>query len=158
MPAQGSVDLLKEPLAQELLQSAVPARLAYVWKDGTPRVVPMWFHWTGTEVLMVSPLTAPKATSLHDGNRVAIAIDYEDWPARSLTLRGTLRATIIEGMHPQYPTMVRKYLGDGTDEWVATYKQLVPRANLLSVVPDWAALIDIAGGRFPSALEKAMNG
>lgn len=41
---QGSLALLNDPVAQRLLQSTNPARLAYVWKDGTPRVVPIWFH------------------------------------------------------------------------------------------------------------------
>ena len=44
---QGDLALLNEPLAQELLHAAIPARLAYVWSDGTPRVVPIWFQWTG---------------------------------------------------------------------------------------------------------------
>ena len=40
-PKQGDLALLQLPLAQELLHAAVPARLAYVWSDGTPRVVPI---------------------------------------------------------------------------------------------------------------------
>jgi nitroimidazol reductase NimA-like FMN-containing flavoprotein (pyridoxamine 5'-phosphate oxidase superfamily) len=46
---QGSVELLQHPASKELLQSAIPARLAYVWTDGTPRVVPIWFHWNERE-------------------------------------------------------------------------------------------------------------
>jgi hypothetical protein len=39
MPAkQGDLALLNDPVAQELLHSTIPARLAYVWRDGTPRV------------------------------------------------------------------------------------------------------------------------
>jgi hypothetical protein len=38
---QGDLGLLNEPVAQRLLQSRIPARLAYVWADGTPRVVPI---------------------------------------------------------------------------------------------------------------------
>jgi nitroimidazol reductase NimA-like FMN-containing flavoprotein (pyridoxamine 5'-phosphate oxidase superfamily) len=47
MAQQGSLELLSDPVAQELLSSVNPARLAYTWTDGSPRVVPMWFHWTG---------------------------------------------------------------------------------------------------------------
>jgi hypothetical protein len=39
-------NLRAEPAAQ-LLRSPLMARLAYTWTDGTPRVVRMWFHWTG---------------------------------------------------------------------------------------------------------------
>lgn len=48
--SQGDIALLNDPVAQELLHSTVPARLAYTWLDGTPRVVPIWFHWNGEEV------------------------------------------------------------------------------------------------------------
>ena len=41
MPKQGEIDLLSDPIAQDLLHSRIPARLAYVWPDGTPRVVPV---------------------------------------------------------------------------------------------------------------------
>ena len=35
---QGDLALLQHPVSQELLQSKIPARLAYIWTDGTPRV------------------------------------------------------------------------------------------------------------------------
>ena len=44
--------LQEDPVAQKLLQSDTPARLSYLWRDGSPRVVPMWFHWTGDSFLM----------------------------------------------------------------------------------------------------------
>jgi hypothetical protein len=39
MPQQGSLELLNDPVAQALLGSVNPARLAYTWMDGSPRVV-----------------------------------------------------------------------------------------------------------------------
>ena len=44
MAQQGSLELLHDPVAEKLLGSTIPARLAYTWMDGTPRVVPVWFH------------------------------------------------------------------------------------------------------------------
>ncbi len=44
MTAQGDLALLEHPVAQQLLASRELARLAYTWTDGTPRVVPIWFH------------------------------------------------------------------------------------------------------------------
>ena len=41
---QGDLGLLQHPVAQELLVSKIPARLAYIASDGTPRVLPIWFH------------------------------------------------------------------------------------------------------------------
>jgi nitroimidazol reductase NimA-like FMN-containing flavoprotein (pyridoxamine 5'-phosphate oxidase superfamily) len=62
MPVKhGDLSFLQHPAAQELLQSKIPARLAYVWTDGTPRVVPIWFHWSGNELVMETP--SPKSTA-----------------------------------------------------------------------------------------------
>jgi hypothetical protein len=33
---QGDLALLDDPVAQELLASTIPARLAYTWTDGRP--------------------------------------------------------------------------------------------------------------------------
>ena len=42
MPAQhDSLALLSTPVAQALLHSTIPARLAYTGRDGTPRVLPI---------------------------------------------------------------------------------------------------------------------
>jgi hypothetical protein len=44
---QGDLRLLHGEVAKRLLSSTIPARLAYIAKDGTPRVIPSWFHWNG---------------------------------------------------------------------------------------------------------------
>ena len=44
MTDQGDLELLQDPVAQDLLTSREYAQLAYVWHDGTPRVVPIWVH------------------------------------------------------------------------------------------------------------------
>ena len=56
---QGNVDLLRTPIAQQLLTSTIPARVAFTAADGTPRIVPTWFHWTGTEPVSYTHLTLP---------------------------------------------------------------------------------------------------
>ena len=55
MAHQGSVELLRDPVAKALLESLIPARLAYTWMDGSPRVVPIWFHWTGDQFVLATP-------------------------------------------------------------------------------------------------------
>jgi nitroimidazol reductase NimA-like FMN-containing flavoprotein (pyridoxamine 5'-phosphate oxidase superfamily) len=60
MTREAQTVLQTDPAAQTLLQSTIPARLAYIWRDGTPRVVPLWFHWTGEELLMGAPRTHPR--------------------------------------------------------------------------------------------------
>jgi nitroimidazol reductase NimA-like FMN-containing flavoprotein (pyridoxamine 5'-phosphate oxidase superfamily) len=77
---KGGTELLQDPVAQELLASRIPARLAYNWTDGTPRVVSIWFHWDGTDIVMATLPGAPKLKALHNGDRVAITIDTNDPP------------------------------------------------------------------------------
>ena len=79
---QGDLSLLQEPAAQLLLQSTIPARLAYVGTDGSPRVVPIWFHWNGREIVMASPPNAPKLKALAKNPKVALTIDENDFPQK----------------------------------------------------------------------------
>ena len=75
MPSkQGDVGLLRDPVAQQLLQVKGPAHLAYNWRDGTPRVIPMGFHWNGQEIVMASEADAPKTKVLTTGSKVAVSI------------------------------------------------------------------------------------
>ncbi len=67
---QGDLELLQDPVSQELLQSKIPARLAYIAADGTPRVVPIWFHWNGREFVMATPPKAPKLNALAKNPKV----------------------------------------------------------------------------------------
>src|SRR6187402_2214692 len=99
---QGDLAMLEDPVAQRLLRSTTPARLAYVWTDGTPRVVPIGFHWNGEELVFGTPPDAPKMKALHDGDRVAASIDTDVMPYRVLQLRGRIRTDTVDGVAPEY--------------------------------------------------------
>ena len=43
-PVRSDLALLSDPIDQEQLRATLPARLAYVWRDGSSPVVPIWFH------------------------------------------------------------------------------------------------------------------
>jgi nitroimidazol reductase NimA-like FMN-containing flavoprotein (pyridoxamine 5'-phosphate oxidase superfamily) len=79
---QGDLSLLQEPASEELLHSKIPARFAYIGTDGAPRVVPIWFHWTGREIVMASPPRAPKLNALAKNPKVSLTIDEERLPTR----------------------------------------------------------------------------
>ncbi len=86
---EGELALLDDPVAQELLGSHQVARLAYTWPDGTPRVVPIWFHWNGHAVTLGTPVRAPKLRALAANPKVAVTIDDStSWPYKALLLRG----------------------------------------------------------------------
>ena len=115
---QGDLALLDSPVAQTLLQSANPARVAYVWTDGTPRVVPIWFHWTGEEVVLGTPSTAPKVKALRQNPKVALTIDSNAPPQGAADPRHSLcgvggrhGARICPGRTPLYGRRGRSGLG-----------------------------------------------
>jgi hypothetical protein len=56
---QGDLKLLDSEIAKRLLNSKIPARLAYIAKDGTPRVIPTWFHWDGSDFVMAAFMGGP---------------------------------------------------------------------------------------------------
>jgi nitroimidazol reductase NimA-like FMN-containing flavoprotein (pyridoxamine 5'-phosphate oxidase superfamily) len=88
MPQQGSRELLNDPVASALLNSVNPARLAYTWTDGSPRVVPIWFHCTGEQFVLGPPPNAPKLKALAADPRVALTIDDNAWPYRCCSSAG----------------------------------------------------------------------
>jgi PPOX class probable F420-dependent enzyme len=146
----GDLALLNDPLAVELLASRFPARLAYLWLDGTPRVVPIWFHWTGSELVMCSPAKAPKLKALGQHPEVSVTIDSDEWPYRVLSLRGTATVTMRDDVAPEYAAAAERYLGpEGGRAWVEQVRG-IPMGRV-AMTPRWANLLDFEQ-RFPSAL------
>ncbi len=135
--------LQSNPVVQELLQSTIPARLAYTWHDGTPRVVPMWFHWTGEGILMGAPPNSPKMRVLADRPAVALAIDRDEWPYQVLTIRGAADVTEVEGFFPEYAAMARRYLGEaGSEQFLALGRQRFARWIRIAIHPEEVTLLD----------------
>lgn len=150
MTQQGDLALLDDPVAKELLVSTAPARLAYTWLDNTPRVVPMWFHWNGTELVLGTPLRAPKVRALQAHPRVAVTIDQMDWPYKALLVRGQAVVEVLDHMAHEYEQAAIRYFGEQQGAaWVAPLRD-VPMARV-RVRPDWVAVLDFVT-RFPSAL------
>ena len=153
---QGDLALLDDPVAQRLLRSTIPARVAYVWTDGTPRVVPINFHWNGREIVLGTPLDAPKMQVLRDGAAVALTIDSDVMPYDVLLIRGTVRTDVVEGIAPEYAAMTRRVLGEeGGQAWLGQISLLIPRMARVFIQPTWVGILDFQS-RFPSAIERAM--
>jgi nitroimidazol reductase NimA-like FMN-containing flavoprotein (pyridoxamine 5'-phosphate oxidase superfamily) len=144
---------LEDPVAQQLLSSRQVARLAYTWTDGTPRVVPIWFHWNGEAVVMGTPPRAPKLRVLPDRPEVAITIDDEEsWPYRALLLRGVARIEMLDDVSEEYAAAARRYFGDEqAEQWLAQLRG--QRMANVVVRPTWACVLDFVT-RFPSALSQ----
>ena len=150
--AQGSLALLKDPVAQELLHSNIPARLAYVWPDGTPRVVPVWYHWNGSEFVLATPPKAPKLKALKVNPKVALTIDDNTFPHKVLMARGTATLEEVDGIVPEYQLAAHRYFGEAQGSaWVEQVRKMIPGMVRISIRPEWVGILDFQS-RFPSAL------
>jgi Pyridoxamine 5'-phosphate oxidase len=149
---QGDLRLLESDVARRLLASTLPARLAYNWTDGTPRVVPIWFHWTGEELVMGTFAAAPKLAALRANPDVAISIDTDTYPPELLSVRGRATVTEVAGAVPEYALAARRYM---SEEAAAAYIGQIDhpgtRMARIAVRPTWVGLIDFQT-RLPSAI------
>jgi hypothetical protein len=154
---QGDVALLQDPVAQALLSAREPARLAYTWTDGSPRVVPMWFTWDGTRVVMAGPPDVPKVKALRRDPRVAITIDQAaSWPYTVLLIRGRASLDDVQGIPPEYAQAAVRYFGpEQGAAWVEQVRTMGASMLRIAVTPDWVSIIDFQQ-RFPSAVARAM--
>ena len=149
---QGELGLLQHPASQDLLQSKIPARLAYVWMDGTPRVVPIWFHWNGQNIVMASPPKAPKLKALAKNPKVSLTIDDNTFPHKVLLIRGTARLEPVEGVVPEYEAAAVRYFDAATaNAWLTQLRSMVSSMVRITITPEWVGLLDFQT-RFPSAL------
>jgi hypothetical protein len=143
--------LQTDEVAQHLLSSPIMARLAYTWRDGTPRVVPMWFHWTGEDILMGAPPNSPKMKALTDRPQVAVSIDGIDWPYQWLNVRGTASVEVFLEAFPEYQAMAHRYLGDaGGQQFLAALDQTFDRWVRIAIRPEDVRILDFQA-RFPGA-------
>jgi hypothetical protein len=157
--AQGDLRLLDTDVARRLLDSTIPARLAYVAKDGTPRVLSTWHVWTGTELVMSTYLYCPPMGMLRPAHRVAalrartdvaVTIDTEPQPPEVLMLRGAVTIMEVDGMVPEQAQAARRFLGEeGGAAYVANATHPETRMVRIALRPTWVGVLDFQG-RVPS--------
>jgi hypothetical protein len=156
---QGDARLLGSPTARRLLSSTIPARMAYTSVDGTPRVVPSWFHWNGEEIVMATFRAAPhvrhpasRIRALQERPTVAVMIDTEDFPPEVLDIRGDAELTEVAGVDEEYAKAAHRYLGvEAAEEYLGQLDDPVTKMVRIAVRPSWVGLIDFES-RLPSAL------
>ncbi len=129
-----------------LLESRIPARLAWV-DDGAPHVVPIWFAWTGSHLAMTSFAGAAKLDAIVEGAPLAVTIDTEDFPYRSLKIRGTAELRPTEGLADEYVAAADRNLGpEMSRRWQAFLGN--PDQVVIGLRPTWAGFSDMAGSPF----------
>ncbi|MBV9581120.1 MAG: pyridoxamine 5'-phosphate oxidase family protein [Chloroflexi bacterium] len=152
--SRGNVALLEDPVAQELLQSDIPARLAYIGRDGKPRVVPVWSEWNGHDIVIVTPSTSAKLKSLAQNPHVALTIDRNSFPWHVLLVRGTAHIETVDGLAPEFERFARRYMGEEAGRgFCEMYAGMVsrmpePKSARIIITPEWVSVNDFET-RFP---------
>lgn len=135
--------ILNLPLAQELMASAIPARIAYTGLDGFPRVVPVAFHWDGSRIVVCTTTNARKVPALRADPKVALTVDTTGFPPNVLLVRGSVRTEVVDGIPSEYLEGSRKLVtAEKWEEWEAGVRALYDRMVRITVTPEWAKLLD----------------
>ena len=135
--------VMAQPIAQELLGSSTPARLAYTGLDGGPRVVPVGFEWDGERIVIGTVPRSAKVAALRRDPRVAITVDTIGWPPRVLLVRGTARLETVRGVPDVYVAASRKLVPAAEfPAWEAGVHALYDEMVLIAFEPDHAVLLD----------------
>ena len=143
MQQEDVAEVMAKPISQELLGSSIPARFAYTGLDGDPRVVPIGSWWDGSRLVMCTVPTSAKVGALHRNPRVAVTIDTEGFPPRVLLVRGTAHLELVDGVPEEYIAASKRLVPDEKfDEWEAGVRALYEQMTRITVVPDWAKLLD----------------
>lgn len=143
-------EVLRHPLsrsAQLLLDSRIPARVAWVDAAGRPRVVALWFEWSGAEIAVSSFRGADKLADITDGSELAVSIDTDTFPYRGLRIRGPVSLEVTDGLTESYRRCAARYLGEEAGrEWCA---RLADRDQvLIRIRPAVASETDLSGISF----------
>jgi nitroimidazol reductase NimA-like FMN-containing flavoprotein (pyridoxamine 5'-phosphate oxidase superfamily) len=156
MERQDIDDELARTGAQELLTTASIARLAYLGKDGTPRVIPVGFYWTGDQVVISTASTSPKVTALSARPDVALTIDAGATPdqARSLSIRGRASVEIVDSLTEEYLAGARKTMDAETAaQFERNSRELYDRMARIAITPQWVRYYDFGAGLLPQFLQ-----
>jgi Pyridoxamine 5'-phosphate oxidase len=148
---------LSAPGAQELLTTTAAAHLAYNGKDGTPRVIPIGFYWTGSQVIMATATTSPKVAALSARPDVAVSIDAGNTPsgARALSIRGRAGVEIVDGVVEEYLAMARISMDpDAAAGFEQAVRGMYEQMARISITPTWARFYDFGAGRMPRFLQE----
>jgi len=124
---------LDDPVVAGLLSGANLARLAYIGLDGRPRVVPIWFTHQAGEFVMITGPRADKVRAIERNHAVALTIDAHQPPYHVLLVEGDATVEATDGMAPEYPGIVQRYLGPAADAYLANMRVKTQRRIRVAV-------------------------
>ena len=158
MQRDAIIDLMNDPVAQDLVKAPIHARLAYSARDGSPRVIPIGYFWNGEVFVMGSPVNAPKVKALAANPKVALTVDTDGFPPHVLLVRGEATVEVVEGVPDAFVEASRRFVGEeGMPAWETSVRALYKEMAIIRVTPTWAKVIDFET-RLPAPVEELMKG
>jgi Pyridoxamine 5'-phosphate oxidase len=147
--------MMADPVAQRLLSSPILARLAYVARDGTPRVVPVGFHWNDAAIVIGTVPGSAKVSALRANPAVALTIDTGPpaWPPNVLLVRGTATVSLVDGVFPEYVAAAKRVIpAEEFPKWEDGVRALYDQMARIDITPTWVKVHDFVT-RIPQAVE-----
>jgi hypothetical protein len=126
-------------------------------QDGTPRVIPVGYYWTGDEFVIASATTSPRVAVLSERPDVALTIDAGGTPdeARTLSVRGRASITIIHGVVEEYLAAARKSMSEqDAAQFEQRVTEMYDQQARIAIKPLWVRYYDYGAGRMPKFLQK----
>lgn len=153
MSPEQIAEVMAMPYARQLLDSRIPARIAYIGLDGAPRVVPIGYEWDDTHITFASVMGSAKNDALRANPKVAITIDSEDYPPKVLLLRGIAHIDIVDGVPDVYVrASTRRLPDDQRQAWENGVRALFDQMAVITITLTWAKLLD-----FETTVPKAVE-
>ena len=158
MDQEKILQVLNDPLGQELLQTRSLARLAYNGQDGYPRVIPIGFYWNGAQIVVCTATNAPKVRALTRDPKVALTIDTEAQQPHVLLVRGIAQIEVVEGVPFEYLAASKKGIPEEQQQaFEAQVRSLYRQMARIAITPQWAKLFDFET-RIPDFLQELAAG
>lgn len=134
---------LQTPFAAKLLGSDIPARLAFVDRSGHPHITPIWFIWRNQTFVVCARADSFKVKAITAHPRVALSIDTQTPPYRSVRARGAAEIEIVDGIASEYIECAHRYYGAHKgQQWIDWFTGVTERMARISITPDWAEVLD----------------
>jgi len=138
-----------DPTVQALLAAPIPARLAYIGRDGAPRAIPVSYIWNGEAFVFASPVDWAKVEALRINPRVALTVDETTFPPPGFMARGTASIEIVQGIPQEYIDASRRIVGeDKMATWEAEVRRNMSEMAVITITPTWLKVVDF-DTRFP---------
>lgn len=113
----------------------------------------MGFWGNGSVLAACTVPASAKVRALRQNPRVALTIDTNDFPPHVLLIRGAATLELVDGVPDDYLDAGHKLVPDDQfAEWEAGVRALYKQMVRITVVPDWAKLLDFET-TIPQAVE-----